>query len=443
MKTLIIYPPCASIMGNSFVMPLGVCYLKTFLIQNGQAATVLDLNIKMYLDSDHKEIWDEEIRWKWESTDTFHNTVLPDLDIDKWLNYILSQDADIVGFSISYSSLYISLLFAEQIKKNSNKKVVFGGAGCYEDKIEEYLRAGIDAVIVGEGEQTLLEFVKDFKLCKGVYMLQNDKVVYGGTRPLLDIDSLPIPNFVDIIDDYRKMTPNPWISSSFLRGCTNRCAFCDESPFWQRIRQRSPENIVGELAFQQSRYNAAGFNKGDSILADSPETLNKICDLMIQSNLNLQWYSQARPVKWLSFELLQKLYQAGLRGVCFGVESGSQKVLDRMNKKLDIKEIERVIQDTKKAGIMPAMTLMVDSPKENLIDFVRTILFVLKIRKHLSTFNVSVAGIPKRSDWYNNPSKYGISLDYHWHSKYYFNNYISAKIKKRILDRIKRMLIKA
>lgn len=442
MKTLLIYPPCSFLVGDKFIAPLGICALKSFLINNGYKATVWDLNIKTYLDCEHKELWlDNKDRLQWEEEKSFYNKVLPKLNLNRYIDDILSRDDDIIGFSISYFSIFVSLYMAEKIKEHSQKKIIFGGAGCYEKDVERYLSLGIDAIIMGEGEETLLELVRDFKLCKGVYMLQNNQVVYGGARKLLDIDSLPYPDFDDIIDDYRKFSSELRLSSSFLRGCTNRCAFCDESPYWQRVRQRSPENIIKELSFLKSRYNITGFDKGDSTLVDSPVTLNKICDLIINSKLNLKWYSQVRPEKWLTYDLLQKMQKSGFIACCYGVESGSQKVIDGMNKKLNIKEIERVIRDTKKAGISVGITLMVDSPKESLFDFFKTVLFLLKIKKHVNTVTVSVAFTPYRSDWYKNPDKYGIIGNNHWHTKYYLNNHITAKIKKWILELLKTDMI--
>ncbi len=421
-------------------MPLGVCALKSFLVVNGREASVMDLNMKMFLKNDHKELWQEKNLNLWINKTDFYKKILPVLDMEEMLDLILSRDDDIVGFSINHASVNTSLILTREIKKHSQKKVIFGGAGCYEAYLEEYLKSGVDAIVKGEGELTLLELTEDFRLCKGVYMLQNDTAVFGGNRELIDINTLPFPDFDDIIEDYKKHNPYAWVTSSFLRGCTNRCAFCDESPYWQRIRQRSPRNIVDELLFLKSKYQTGGFTKGDSTLVDAAETMFQICDLIKENNLKIEWSSQARPEKWLTLELLQKMYHAGCNALSFGVESGSQRILDKMNKKLNVGVIEQVIKDAKNAGIAVTVNLMVDSPGERVTDFFKTIMLIIKTRGYVHTINVSTAGIPYRSDWYRNPSKYGIVNGRRWHSKHYRNNFITAGIKKIILNGIKKII---
>jgi radical SAM superfamily enzyme YgiQ (UPF0313 family) len=422
-------------------MPLGICALKSYLVKNGQEATIIDLNLKTYFDSENKKLWDWKYTLDWFYEESFYKKILPQLDINKMLGHILSEDADIIGFSTNLSSIYSSLILTKKIKEHSQKKVVFGGIGCHEDIVEGLLRAGVDAIVMGEGEEAFLELVRDFKLCQGVYMLQDDKVVYGGSRKLLNVDTLPFADFDDIIDDYRKFDPDVQVSFSFLRGCTNRCVYCSESAFWQKARQRSEENIINELKHIKSKYNANGFFKADSILTISAESLYKICDLMIENNLNMKWGSQARAEKWLSPELLQKMVQAGFTYVSFGVETGSQKMLDKMKKNYNIKEVQLVIKNTNNAGIDVFVNLMVDSPGETWVDFIKTVLFVLKTRKHVIAFSPIRSNIPPHSNWYNNPSKYKIIIDspLRWHSKYYFNNFITAGIKKYIL----KLIIKA
>jgi radical SAM superfamily enzyme YgiQ (UPF0313 family) len=437
MKTLLVYSPCGSY-NQTFHMPLGICALKSYLEKNGYKANAIDLNIKTFLENENKNLWDGKYPMDWFIEKSFYKKVLPLLDIEKMLNHLLSFDADIIGFSINLASIHISLILAEQIKKTTDKKVVFGGVGCYEGGIEKYFQAGVDAVVIGEGEGALLELVQDFNLCQGVYMLQNDKIVYGGDREPINIDNLPFHNFDDIIDDYRTLNPDAYVSFNFLRGCPNRCVFCDESAFWKKVRQRSPENIINELIHIKSKYNVKGFFKADSTLTVSADVLDRICDLMIENNLNLVWGSQARPEKWLTPERLKKMYKAGYRYSLYGAESGSQKIIEKMKKNFDLKDVERVIRDTKNAGIDVTISLILDSPGETLLDYIKTIMFVLRTKKYVSVFSPNKANLPPRSEWYGNPSKYSIVVKhfYKWHSKNYMNNPYSAGIKMFILNLI-------
>lgn len=434
MQTLIINPPSGSTICKSFTMPLGVCSLKAYLKQNSQIASVVDLNIKTFLNSEKKYLWEDSSLKYWLYKDLFYHKVLPAININKSVDQILQYKADIIGFSVNAASIHSSMILVSAIKKQSDAKIIFGGALCHHDNAEMFLRNGVDAVVIGEGEETLLDLVSDFKLCKATYMIENNKLVYGGTRALIDVNTLPYPDFEDIIDDYRNFSSGVWLSTSFVRGCNNRCAFCEESPFWQKARQKSPQKIIEELSHLTKTYNTKFFHKGDSILATSGKIMNEICELIIKRNLELQWFSQARLEKWLTKDLLLKMKQAGCSDLSFGAESGSQKVLDWMNKNANVTESIRIIKDAHNAGINVNITLMVGAPKENLIDFFKTIRFILKTRKYLSYFMISTAMLLPRSDWNLNPEKYGIKKNTKSFRKSYATNRTSTLIKRKILE---------
>ncbi|MDA3819066.1 MAG: radical SAM protein [Candidatus Delongbacteria bacterium] len=353
-------------------MPLGVCALKAYLKKNGVINTsVLDLNIKSFLNAEHKYLWEDEKLKYWLYEDLFYKKILPILDIDNMLRQIFAKNPDVIGFTVNAASIHSALYLIREIKKHTKVRVVAGGALCHENNAKIFLNSGVDAVVIGEGEETLLELVNDFTLHKGVYMLDDGKPVYGGKRDLLDIETLPFPDFDDIIDDYCNIGSHVWVSTSFVRGCPNKCAFCEESPFWNRVRQRSPEKIVEELTFLKERYNTNYFYKSDSILAANPKTLERVCDYIIDNNLQLHWFSQARLDKWLTKDLLVKMSKAGCTDLSFGAESGSQKVLDFMHKNTNVSEMVRIIKEARQAGINVNITLMVGAPKENLIDFLK------------------------------------------------------------------------
>lgn len=433
MKTLLINPPSGSTIIKSFTMPLGICTLKAYLNEKGENASVIDLNIISFINSEEKYLWEDSSLKYWLSKDLFNTTVLPIIKINRLVEQILNAKANIIGFSVNAASIHITTILVNEIKKQSDAKIIFGGALCHKNNAEMFLKNGVDAVVIGEGEETLLELVNDFKLCPGVYMIEKNKVVYGGKRELLDVNTLPYPDFDDIIKDYRKISQEVWLSTSFARGCNNKCAFCEESPFWGNVRQKSPKKIVDELSFLSNKYNTKYYHKVDSMLSISGRTMEDICTLIIEQKLELYWFSQARLEKWLTKDLLVKMKLAGCADLSFGAESGSQKVLNWMNKNTNVKESIRIIKDTHDAGINVNMIIMVGAPKENLLDFIKTIRFILKTRKYLSYFMISTASLLPRSDWNLNPEKYGIKKNTKSYRKSYATNRISTLIKRKIL----------
>jgi anaerobic magnesium-protoporphyrin IX monomethyl ester cyclase len=425
MKTLLIYPPCSPLFGppeaRSLPMPLGIPCLCAYLKNQGKSVSFLDLNVKLFRDTGGSRLWTAAYRRHWEQPGRFDREVRPAIDrfVDRRLDAALQSDVRIVGLYHSYGTSLASLYLARKLKERSKQlQVILGGPSCFEENIERLLATGlVDAVVQGEGELTLLELVDGFErtgripLCRGVHLRTDGEVRSGGERELIqDLNGLPYPDFTDAVEDYRAVCGNVWLSISWLRGCTHRCAFCYESRFWKTCRVRSPESIADEFAFQAEKYGIRGFNKADSILAPTAEHLAKVCDLLIARKADVLWYSQARAEDYLTPELLAKMRTAGCAALCYGVESGSQKVLDTMNKGLNVKVMERVVRDSAAAGIRPSLTLMVNAPGESIWDFLKTVLLVIRNRKFSRTMSISPAGITPGSDWYRHPGKYGLKL---------------------------------
>ncbi|MGD0337129.1 MAG: radical SAM protein [Candidatus Omnitrophota bacterium] len=462
MKTLLIYPPCSILFANPKAtyasMPLGLSCLSAYLKKEGHEVSILDLNIKMYFDAKEKDkkLWHRK-NWNfWNNGTLFFNKILPRLqDIqEKWVDTLLESGFGIIGFYISCTSQWMALSLAKRLKeKNKDIAVIFGGPDCSRENAERFLKtADVDAVVMGEGEITLSQIVSSFektgqiKPCPGALFRENGEIVYGGQRELIEnLDTLPYPDFSDFIDDYKILFKDSiQLSISWVRGCTHRCTFCYESRFWGSPRPRSPESICREFISQKQKYNVSAFYKGDSILAFSEELLFKTCDLLIENGGDIFWGSQARLENYLTPESLQKLYKAGCRYLWYGLESGSQSVLDKMNKGLQVRQAQDIIINTKKAGISTCLFIIVGSPGETIIDFIKTVWFILRNSDFIDYILVTSAEVSITSDWYLNPEKYGIVMEkkhyYHWRTKYYLNNQYGRAIGNYTLNAIYRMI---
>lgn len=461
MKTLLIYPPCFSFLESksSTNIPLGLPYLSAYLKKQGREVSILDLNMKMYLDSDksNRILWHEKNHNSWVVKESFLRKVLPRLQSiqDKWADNILKSGPKIVGFYISSTTRWMALSIAKKLKqKDNNVLIIFGGPDCYKERAEEFLgTAYVDAVVIGEGEVTLSEIIACYEKagrissCPGAFFRINGKIIYGGQRELInDLDILPYPDFSDLINDYKAIFGEKlWLSISWLRGCPHRCVFCYETRFWGRCRGRLPQSVVNEFIYQENKYGIRKFHKADSTLAVSQEQLEQICDLLIEAKLDVKWYSQARAEGYLTLSLLQKMRKSGCKALSYGVESGSQSVIDRMNKGLDLKTEQEVIINTDKAGIGASITIMAGALGETIIDFIKSIWFILKNAKSIDNLSVSAAGLFPMSDWYLRPEKYGIvkgrKCYYFWRSKYCINNRYARAAKKYLIGVIYNIII--
>lgn len=465
MKIILIYPPYSALLGGykkygivNRDIPLGLPSLSAYLKQEGHDVSILDLNIKMYLGAaeEAKELWHRKNLDFWGSEQLFLNKVLPRLEKieEKWVNTILQSNPGIIGFYISYISKWMALSLAKRLKeKNKDIVVIFGGPDCFRENAESFLETGdVDAVVIGEGEITLSQLVDSYEKtgrlqpCPGVVLRDNGKIVYGGKREAIkDLDALPYPDFSGFIDDYKALFGDEaCLSISWVRGCTHRCAFCYESQFWGQPRARSPESICREFIFQKEKYKVNVFFKGDSILAISEKQLLETCDFLIEKKADVYWSSQSRLENYLTPESLEKLHRAGCCSLGYGLESGSQAVVDRLNKGFQVKAAQGILINTKQAGIRPNISIMVGSPGETITDFLKTIWFILRNRNFIDDIFVSSAGIMTTTDWYLHPEKYGIvmgkKLYYNWRTKDYFNNRYARTIKRYTLEAVSKAL---
>jgi tRNA A37 methylthiotransferase MiaB len=151
------------------------------------------------------------------------------------------------------------------------------------------------------------------------------------------------------------------------RGCPYNCIFCHNTWKGMPYRFNSAERVISEIEGLISRYGVkAIFFIEDNFFANKPR-VETICKMMIKSNLNIIWGANAR-VDNIDLEILTIAREAGCRQVTFGFESGSQKILDILNKKTTVKQNQQAIELCKQVGIIPQGTFMIGNPEETVED---------------------------------------------------------------------------
>lgn len=227
-----------------------------------------------------------------------------------------------------------------------------------------------DICVVGEGEYTFLELVKALKGKGASHNLKRNlknvagicfKDEYGKTiitkrRPLItNLDELPLParHLLPPLSAYI----SPAVGESKLhtsvmtsRGCPFRCAFCDKSIFGRTFRGRSAKNVVDEIEILIKKYGMEEIRVFDDLFTFDKKRAAEICREIIRRRLNVSWCCDSR-VDAVAPELLKLMKLAGCRQIDFGIESGSQKILDLMNKGTKLKQIRTAIRWTKDTGI--------------------------------------------------------------------------------------------
>ena len=163
------------------------------------------------------------------------------------------------------------------------------------------------------------------------------------------------------MDSYTSKT----LPISTSRGCINKCLFCSEFRLWRKYRYRDAENIFEEIRFQKQRSPSIShlfFN--DSLINGNMRNLDKLCQLIIDSHLDISWGGQAAIREEMTSDFIAKMKAAGFSHVSYGLESASPKILKIMGKRFAPEVAERVIRSTKKMGIRTCVNIIVGFPGE-------------------------------------------------------------------------------
>lgn len=234
------------------------------------------------------------------------------------------------------------------------------------DHFEQYLSEGADFVILGEGEQTLRELIagleaglQDFSGIAGLTYCSADtkELIRTAPRPVLhDLDSLPDPawDLVDI-ESYRRI----WVQAhgffslnlATTRGCPYKCNWCAKPIYGNRYNSRSPERVAGEIEHLILQYGVRNFWMADDIFGLKPGWVQRFSEVVEAGNLKFEYKIQSRVDLLLKEDTIDALAASGLRQVWVGAESGSQKILDAMDKGTKVEEIAEATHLLKKKGI--------------------------------------------------------------------------------------------
>jgi radical SAM superfamily enzyme YgiQ (UPF0313 family) len=210
----------------------------------------------------------------------------------------------------------------------------------------------IDAVVLGEGEATVVELVdaynngRSLEGIKGViFKTKTGTTIHNGNREVIsDISALPFPAWHLLpMESYFKNAGFRYCVISTVRGCPYNCSYCCKTYMGYRVRYRTPESIIDELLRFDSIYKIGSFYFFDDLSTINKDRLIRFCMLKMNSSLrDYEWTLSAR-VNLVDDQLIKTIKNAGCSKIGFGIESVSQSILDSINKKMHVKEIEKAV----------------------------------------------------------------------------------------------------
>jgi len=269
-----------------------------------------------------------------------------------------SVDADIVGFysnTPQFPAVIKAVKEVKRINRAENPLYILGGphvSGRPEDAMGEF-----DVAVTGEGERALLNIVRRKELS-----MKQDKVVrYDYIK---DIDALPFPDR-DMIDmkSYKYfLEGRPATTAISSRGCPFACTFCANNAWGKTIRMRSPSNIFEEIKMLKDKHGYGAFMFFDDTMTVSKKRMGEICGLLKTLKIVYRCFIRSDTV---DRDILEKMRESGCVEVGIGLESGSQRILDIVNKGTNIKKNMEMVKLCRSLGMRVKGFVMVGLPGEN------------------------------------------------------------------------------
>src|SRR5665647_3145985 len=309
------------------------------------------------------------------------------LSLEDFRSEISKRQPNIVGVTSSTLTYQSALKLVKIVKEACPDCITIAGGPhvtFWDDKALEECPE-LDIVVRREGEITMLEMVQKIEADKsyddvlGTTVRKEGKIVKNPDRPYIeDLDGLPFPaRHLWPMERLREYEDILYLATS--RGCVYWCEFCTTVRMHGRkYRMRSPKNVVDELEFLYKTYGVKKFTFcDDAFTVDQPRT-EALCNEILQRGLKIEWNCGTR-VDMLTQNLLAKMKTAGCVSVWFGVESGTQQVLDAMKKGISPELTMKAVSYVRKAGLMPVTNVILGFPGETKESAWKTIKFVEKV----------------------------------------------------------------
>jgi len=279
--------------------------------------------------------------------------------------------------------------------KNSGFKGKIALGGPHTTALPNTIPPTVDYIVQGEGEEIIYDLVFG-NISKR--LIKTDRIQ--------DLDKLPMPAY-DIYDkslyqmgfgEFKGASRVYTYSSS--RGCPFNCSFCSAKNFFERKwTAHSPRRVIDDIKYLKKTYQIDGIYFREDNFCANPQRTREICKLLIEENVNIFWKCETRANT--SYEDLKLMYDAGLRNVYTGFESGSERMLKLFNKQLKIERAKQYMQDCKKIGILVYASFIFGAPYETQEDINLTNKFIEEIQAD-NVCRCTFTALPNSDEYKNN-----------------------------------------
>ena len=313
---------------------------------------------------------------------------------------IKKSKADIVGITAMTQTLpgvyYVGKIVKEILP---NSLLIIGGPHMMTYPRETMTHEFFDVGVIGEGEHTMLEIVKKYSQNEdildilGTVIRTGKNIKINAPRPFIqDLDQIPFPA--------RELLPykvyksvdglHPLTTMMTSRGCPYKCAMCHKGIWGNKLRFRSAENVVEEILLCVEKFKIKEIYMYDDTFTINKKRTLEICRQAREEKIDIRWDIVTR-VNTVDRDIIEALHEAGCRKIRFGVESGEQRILDRMKKGITLEQARKAFKICHEIGMETHAYFMIGYPGETKSTVEKTINFAIELDPKWVSFNITVA----------------------------------------------------
>jgi radical SAM superfamily enzyme YgiQ (UPF0313 family) len=366
------YPQYARGINETMVTPpLGLAYLAAVLEKNNHQVQIIDANI---------------LRIKSEKIAS---------------SFVFKPD--LIGISVNIVNYREAIECAALLKSSyPNTPIIFGGPYCSalaKSILEKTL--AIDAIVIGEGENTLLEIAEAvgkknmFVNIKGVAYRDQGQIIHNQPRPLIEnLDEIPLPAYhllphPRVYKTRSRSWPVGYVITS--RGCPYQCTFCNRNIFGTFWRPHSVNRVIAEIEYLIGRYGIKQLDILDDNFTFDTDRARRILEVLVQRSFKLHINLQnGVRVDKVDEDLLLKMRKAGVSNIRFGIETANHDIQKRVKKNIDLKRAVSLTKTARSLGMVTYGFFMIGLPGDSSETMKQTIKFAINMNPHFANFSICI-----------------------------------------------------
>ena len=331
---------------------------------------------------------------------------------EKLKAYLISHRPRFIGIYVNLMTRLNVLEIMRFIREHPELKhtyIILGGPEVRAHK-ENFLKAGANVIVLGEGEETMYDVVSTLgnafspflDTIPGIaFVNAKGEVTETAERPLKkDIDQLPMPDRLGIdlqayLDTWKKYHGKATTSLSTMRGCPYTCRWCSRAVYGLSYRRRSPKKVVDEIQWMQTHFEVDAYWVVDDVFTVSHKWLRAFVQELKDREVTINYECITRADR-MNEEVIDLLKESGCFRVWIGAESGSQRILDAMDRRVTVEQVGDMIRMSQAKGVQAGTFIMLGYPGETEEDIEQTIQHLVHSDPDIYTLTVAypIAGTP-------------------------------------------------